>query len=371
MNWPGEDERVARALDGGRIPDDRSVLGLVAVADRVRQVGRDPGLGAAPDFRDALRARLLHQVPRPRAPVDAGRPAGRHRPRHTPPPARPEGTLRPPRRPRRRGAAAILVAAVGLSSSTLVASSGALPGDPLYGLKRRVQGVEVVLARGADARGHWHLGLARTRAGELAAATAGPAGPLLTTLEDMDRETRYGVRLLASVAVREADEARLVELSSWAADQRGLLAPVAADLPAAARRRAAGSLELLTAVLLRVSSLRDTLRCDCPARPADDLGPVPCAGCGAAAPVDPATRAAITPGTRPIPPAGARPGSAPATPPAGGSTRALPGERAAPGPRLPGGVPAPGLSLPGGKPAPPPASGPNPPPGTQPPPAPS
>jgi hypothetical protein len=33
-----------------------------------------------------------------------------------------------------------------LSVSTVAASGDALPGDPLYGLKRTVQGVEVALA---------------------------------------------------------------------------------------------------------------------------------------------------------------------------------------------------------------------------------
>ena len=99
MNWPGEDERVAWALDGARTPDDRAVAGLVAVAERVRVAGRDPRLDAAPAFRDALRARLLEQLRWPRIPAAPAAAAGSHRPADQDPAAR-GGALRQ-RRPRR------------------------------------------------------------------------------------------------------------------------------------------------------------------------------------------------------------------------------------------------------------------------------
>lgn len=360
MSWPGEDERVAQALDGTRTPDDRAVAGLVAVAERVREAGRDPRLDPAPAFRDALRAQLLEQVPRPRGSAEPG-PAGERRHSRWPArrSARRDGTLWPGGHGRRRSAA-ILAATIALSGTTLAASSGALPGDPLYELKRRVQGVEVVLARGDDARGHRHLELARSRVRELdaAAATTGPDESLVAALEDMDRQTRTGVRLLASVAVRKADDAQLAELGTWATEQRGLLAPAAAALPGPARVRAYGSLELLATVLLRISSLRDMLSCDCPTPPMDDLGPVPCTGCGVAAPRDPVVRITATPSLPSTPSVPVPSGTAPATPSAAGPAPA-PAVSTTPGPGVPRQQPTP-------KPVPVPTSAPTPPPAPNP-----
>jgi hypothetical protein len=339
VNWQSrEDERVARALDGAPPPSGRpavepdpgrAVAGLVALAGRVREVGGSADLGAAPAFRDALRARLLAEgaalLPHPRQPADpgpaatpswfaAGGPDGPtrevtiglvpgeagERPARTGPPRhRPPGHARRGRR--RRVAVAGLVAVGVLSASTVAASGNALPGDPLYGLKRRVQGVEVALARGDEDRGQRHLELARTRVRELGTAgRSAPAGPLIATLDDMDAETRTGVRMVATAAVRRTDESRLAALGAWTTEQRSLLAAAATRLPEPARVRAAASSALLASVAARTTSLRGSLRCDdCGAAPVDELGPRPCAGCAPppAAPVDPSAA------TGPVPPA--------------------------------------------------------------------
>ena len=305
MNWQSrEDERVARALEGA--PPGRADRGVVALAERIREVPAATGLDAAPDFRAALRARVLAEgaalLPRPRTPVEAtpdspdvlttagapsaggpGRTGRPPRARHAQsPPARPAGR----RHRRRRAFAATALVIATLSATTVAASGDAVPGDPLYGLKRKVQGVELIVARTDVDRGQRHLDLARIRVQEL--TTAGPSaapGALLSTLDDMDTETRAGIKLLSTAAVNHTDDARLTDLAAWTAEQRVLLTAASARLPAEARARAAQSLALLAAVAARIEDLRSSLRCtNCPpaARP-DDLGPRSCTtGCGTA-----------------------------------------------------------------------------------------
>ncbi|HST64106.1 MAG TPA: DUF5667 domain-containing protein, partial [Mycobacteriales bacterium] len=297
MNWQSrEDERVARALEGAPLHGhaDRRV---VALAERIREVPAATGLDAAPEFRAALRARVLAEgtalLPRPRTPAEAmddapaadspsvgGRPP---RARHSP--GRPPASTRPAagRSQRRRTAfaAGALVVAT-LSVTTVAASGDALPGDPLYGLKRTMQGVEIIVARSDVDRGQRHLELARSRVKELDSAGSRIAsGPLLSTLDDMDSQTRAGIRLLSSAATGDANEARLRQLAAWTAEQRALLVAASTRLPEAARTRAALSLALLNTVAARIEELRGSLRCDCPpAPPPAVLDPQACpSGC--------------------------------------------------------------------------------------------
>ncbi len=310
MNWQSrEDERVARALDGALPSGDAAgVVALTALAERIRAVPADTGLDADPEFRDTLRARLQSAgaalLPHPRVPADGtpaaepglalgfepadlggrtGRPAAdRARPappppaRDAPPPARPGPASRRSTRPRGRTvtAAGMLVVAT-LSVSTVAASSGARPGDPLYGIKRKVQGVELTLTHGDVERGRAHLGLARTRLRELdTAGVFAPPAPLVATLADMDSQTAAGVQLLSEAAVRRTDRARLAELDGWAGQQRTMLVAAQPRLPDRARTRAAESIALLGTLLTRLQELRAALGCQCPAAaPVTDLRP--------------------------------------------------------------------------------------------------
>lgn len=318
MNWQSrEDERVAHALEGAPL-HGREDRGVVALAERIREVPAATGLDAAPDFRAALRARVLAEgaalLPRPRTPAEvtddgvrtgsgarassdpmtadapsAGGPGSRPpRARHAQspqsPPNRPGGW----RHRRRTTFAATALVIATLSATTVAASGDARPGDPLYGLKRKVQGVELIVARTDVERGQRHLDLARIRVGEL--SIAGPtatSGPLMSTLDDMDTETRDGVRLLSIAAVDGTDEGRLSELAAWTAEQRALLTAAMVRLPEGARARAVESLALLATVAARIEELRASLRCDgcSPAAGPDELGPQPCrTGCRTAAP---------------------------------------------------------------------------------------
>jgi hypothetical protein len=363
VNWQSrDDERVARALEGAPLHgrEDRVV---VALAERIREVPAATGLDAAPEFRAALRARVLAEsealLPRPRTPADAptrtvpttagppsaGGPGGPGRPGRT----RPTQPSRSRHRRRRKAFAATALVIATLSVTTVAASGDALPGDALYGLKRRVQNAELMVARTDVDRGRRHLELARTRVQELdTAGVSARPGPLLSTLDDMDSETRDGIRLLSTAAVDGTDEGRLGELAAWTAEQRALLTAASARLPEGARGRAADSLALLSAVAARLEELRGSLGCDCPAagRP-DDLGPKPGRG-GAAATTPPkAGRSGHAPG------GGAS--SGPTGPAPGGptSSRCNPGPSGQPAPTAAPATPAPTAEPPGPNPQPP------------------
>jgi hypothetical protein len=83
--------------------------------------------------------------------------------------------LRPVRRARVRitiaGLAAAVVVALG-GASAIAASSSALPGEPLYGLKRSVERVGLAMHRGDSSRAEFHLKLATRRLAEIQALIA-------------------------------------------------------------------------------------------------------------------------------------------------------------------------------------------------------
>ena len=348
---PREDERIARLLDGIEPPRDVPSARLVAVTDRLRDAGRDVDLGPDADFRAALRLRLLAQapgeLPRPRTPDGPDSPhavlARTYRrtpaaPVRPPAPPRPSRAARSDRKLRNRRRVLVSAALVGaaLSGSTMVASHDSLPGQPLYKVKLTVENFEVVMARDPAERGKVHLGQARSRAeeiGKVAAATGRP-DELVTALESMDRLTRTGVKELATAAVTKPDPKALAYLGGWLTDQRAIVDRTGPALPGSARLRVTESLSLLQAASHRVVQLEEELpTCECPAPPADELGPRPgtCPTCPpAAGTVAAPTRAAT--GSAAAGPGGP-PGSARPSP--SGSAQAEPGRTLAGGPAVP------------------------------------
>lgn len=164
------------------------------------------------------------------------------------------------------------------SLATLVAlSTGAHPGDVLYGVKRGTEQTQLALA--GDSRGQTLLDLARTRLGELD-DLGGDAGLAESTLATMDRQTSEGAAWLASRAVDSSDAAPLDRLSGWADEQSARLTAARSEVPAPAADDVDDSLVLLTDITARADGLRAALAC--PPGPAvsgaDRLGPVP-AGC--------------------------------------------------------------------------------------------
>lgn len=287
-----------------------------------------------PEFRAATRARLVAMAavrsPAP-APVSPWKRLV----------ARAEDAA--PSRWRSRLTAGLAGAAMGVTAlATLVAvSTGAGPGDALYGLKRGTEQTQLALA--GDGRGQTLLDFARTRLHELEDLTAsgtsalptagGPSSEgtvvlaagadpalVLETLATMDEQTTEGAAWLADRAVETGDDASLDLLAAWAVDQADGLAALRASVPDSTVDELDASLALLADIDIRTVALTDVLGCASgpPIESSDALGPVPglCLD-------EPATPPAAGGGDSPTAPApGADSGSTTAATP---TTPAVPG----------------------------------------------
>ncbi len=257
---------------------------------------------------------------------------------------------------RTRATAGLAGAALTVTSlATLVAlSTGARPGDVLYGLKRGTEQTQLALA--GDSRGQTLLDLARTRLDELTALDGDPS-LVRSTLATMDEQTSEGASWYFARALGTSDVAPLDRLSGWTADQSTQLEAVRGEVPAEATDDVAGSFGLLADVTERADVIRAAL--DCPTRPAvagaDRLGPVP-GQCVVPPPAPAPTPAQQGPGSPAAPsapvPEAPLPTTAPQGPAAQPTTPAGPGGQPAPAPAPPA-VPLPTLppapsSAPGG-----------------------
>ncbi|MFC0503664.1 DUF5667 domain-containing protein [Micromonospora costi] len=277
-------ERFAQLLDeanGGRRHHVRSRIDdqlapLVAVGQRL--AAERPTVEVDPEFRTGLRAMLLATAEReglgtPAAATAAG-PAGQ---RATTGSGR--GSLLPAvtaRRARARGAILVGVAAGAIAVSGIsAASENAVPGDALYGMKRSTERAQLALASSDSSRGQLFLDFARTRLGE-AAELRGDHDGYSAVLDDMDADTRQGVRLLTTAAVQRADAAGLDAVNTFVAGQRRAVNDLLAGAARDDRDRTRESLALLDAVRERSDALRAAIGCDLPVPVASDtLGPTP------------------------------------------------------------------------------------------------
>jgi hypothetical protein len=134
----------------------------------------------------------------------------------------PQPSRRAPLFSRTRARGAILV---GLAAGTLfvsgmsAASGNALPGDPLYPVKRSTESARLTLASSDVERGQLYLDFARTRLTE-AQSLGGHRPGLSGTLDEMDSETRAGVKLLTQTAQERHDRIGLDVIDAFLARQR-------------------------------------------------------------------------------------------------------------------------------------------------------
>ncbi|HEU4348319.1 MAG TPA: DUF5667 domain-containing protein [Actinoplanes sp.] len=272
-------ERFAELLDqtgGGprhsnRGPADEEHAELVAIGHRLS--GVRSGVGVDPEFRVGLRAMLVATAERDGIGATATEyePGGDH------------AAVREPRRSllgraagrriRARGAIVIGVAAGAMAVSGIsAASENAAPGDALYGVKRSTEKAQLAMAGSDVTRGQLSLDFARTRLAEAIALR--DTGDFTGVLDDMDADTRQGVKLLTEAAVIRSEAGPLDRVDSFVAAQEQTFAPILTTLPAAERERANRSLVLLDHAGQRAQELRNGLACDTVVRDgADDLGP--------------------------------------------------------------------------------------------------
>jgi hypothetical protein len=267
-------ERFAQLLEeagGGRRHHVRSRLDaqlaeLVAIGHQASALR--PTVQLDPEFRSGLRAMLVATAER----EGIGRTARRaeefgisHR-----------AASHRPSRTRTRGAVIVGVAVGAIAVSGMsAASENALPGDPLYGVKRSTERAQLALASSDVTRGQLYLDFAHTRMAEAAAVRHDPDG-FAAVLDDMDADTRQGVKLLTTAAVTRRDPAALDAVTSFVEAQRRQLAELLDGVPQANRTRTLESLSLLGTVTKRAQNLRSTLSCgSSPSAGADRLGPKP------------------------------------------------------------------------------------------------
>ena len=250
-------DAFARLLESGGRSDDPAVGPFVALAEALTAV---PALdGPRPEFRAALRQRLVAVATVQGAGVPAVSPATRLREAGE--------TWKVQRRMAvlaGSAAAATAIAGVGLGASR------SLPGDPFYGVKRATEDVQLATTFGQEAKGRRHLEFARTRLAEVKALTGQssalsdvmPGKPsalaalvdeassdtIVATLQDMDDETRAGANDLIAVYRDSGSRGPLETLDAFTRTQYTDLRQVLPALPTAARAHAISSLALLTAV---------------------------------------------------------------------------------------------------------------------------
>lgn len=279
-------ERFAQLLDeanGGRRHHawsraDDQLASLVAIGQQL--TADRPAVGVDPGFRTGLRARLVATAEREGsgAPVisrGAVEPGGQ-RPTTSTAPRSPFLPAATARRARARGAILVGVAAGAIAVSGIsAASENAVPGDALYGMKRSTERAQLALSSSDLSRGQLLLDFARTRLAE-AGTLRGDRIAFDAVLDDMDADTRQGVRLLTTAAVQSSDVAGLDAVNAFLTGHGRAATALLDGATGVERDRARMSLALLDAVRERSDELRAALACGAAlAAGSDTLGPTP------------------------------------------------------------------------------------------------
>lgn len=285
---------------------DPRLAGELAVVRLLRRSAEVTGPGS--EVRDRLRARVMtefteyaatHPAPespsvRP-SPVPRTEVVGQARRLNgaavsTRPPSARGGTRPKGRSAGARGRLAIALGAafclvLALSGMTLLLSRGALPGDPLYAIRRTVESASVDLTSGRDAKGLKHLEFAAARVADIESLAArypdpanSPVGDYLTAFADFDADAGAGTADLTGYATGNGPDL-LYRLRDWAGQQTVRIAAVRAKLPTAAGTRAGASITLLGRIGQRATGLLDRNPCyTITSGQSDDLGVLPATG---------------------------------------------------------------------------------------------
>ncbi|WP_308120808.1 DUF5667 domain-containing protein [Paractinoplanes bogorensis] len=276
-------ERFAELLDetsGGRRhhtrgPADEQLAELVAIGSSLSTAR--PGARVDAEFRTGLRAMLVATAERDgigRTASAVDEPATTAQPMAARAGRLGHGLLGHGGRIRARGAIVIGVAAGALAVSGIsAASENASPGDALYGVKRSTERAQLAMAGSDVTRGQLSLDFARNRLAEAVAMPGNDTG-FAGVLDDMDADTRKGVKLLTTSAVARKDIKPLATVDTFVNRQRQTLTPALSKMSSANQERAQTSISLLDSVSDRAESLRTRLGCDTvvPAG-SDALGP--------------------------------------------------------------------------------------------------
>ncbi|GGM12771.1 MULTISPECIES: DUF5667 domain-containing protein [Micromonospora] len=279
-------ERFAQLLDeanGGRRHHVRSRVDdqLTTLVGVGRQLAADPPVVEVdPGFRTGLRAMLIATAEREGIGATVIAPAetvpARRQPTAAAPTRMPLLPAVTARRARARlaifaGIAAGAIAVSGISA----ASENAVPGDPLYGMKRSTERAQLALASSDLSRGQLFLDFARTRTDEAATMRGDKIG-FDRVLDDMDDDTREGLRLLFTTVAQRADPAGLAAVDSFRSGQRRSINGLFHGASRTERERIRQSVALLDTAGKRADAFREAIGCGLPMTAhTDSLGPVP------------------------------------------------------------------------------------------------
>ncbi|WP_052675100.1 DUF5667 domain-containing protein [Amycolatopsis orientalis] len=178
-------------------------------------------------------------------------------------------------------AAAAVALVLALGGFTLLLSKDALPGDPLYGIKRAGESAALGLTFDEQEKAKKHLEFATNRVGELDELTRQEASTeaYFTGLADFESDLRAGVSQLTAVVTDQGGQSRLTELRTWARQQSDRLGLQVERAPAGARDKFAAARVLLDRVQARTTDLGSRLVCyTITTGSSDELGAVPAAG---------------------------------------------------------------------------------------------
>jgi hypothetical protein len=317
--------------DADQAPDPK-LAGELAVVMMLRRSAA--ATAPAKDARDRMRAAVLAGLAATgSSPVIVPSPVPRPKPGRKLV-APPKSAARPERRlPGARGRVAIAMAAafcllLVLSGMTLLLSRNALPGDPLYGVRRTVESATLGLTSGDEAKGLKHLEYASDTVGDIETLAArypdlkdSPVGDYLTAFGSFDSDARAGTAELTGYATSHNDGV-LSTLHDWAEQQAGRIQQVQRTLPAPAASESDKALTLLSRIVARADAIASRNACyTITSGSTDDLGVLPATG-----PCDRAPAVGSTLSTSGIPGAGGTivgqvPPSAPAN--SGGAARSV------------------------------------------------
>jgi Domain of unknown function (DUF5667) len=237
-------ERFAQLLDADTASAADAELGsMLAIAGALRVAGGATETATDPDFRAALRQRLVAVATVQAFDADIG--------------AAPGQVRRARVRTRRRLTAAVAAVAVVTSiAGVSVATSRSLPGDPFFGVKRATENVQLWATHGDAAKGHRHLEFAQTRLAE-STHLAPTSSHLVANLAAMDSQTQQGATELIAAykSSKSRSPAPLTEILTFAREQYAGLAKLAATVPAAVKAEEQRAVTLLQNIVAQVQKL--------------------------------------------------------------------------------------------------------------------
>lgn len=240
-------DELASALDNPHRDVDAELRELVGVVGTLRRaVADDPAATPRADFAADLRARLMAEA------ADVLEPGS-----SLVLPARPTG-----RRERRLVAAAAAFVLVGGTAGMAAASSGALPGDPLYPVKRGIERAEAGLSVSKAGKGrdllHQASGRLTEVEGLLAADRLGGEPRVPVALDDFVAQAREGSELLLDSFRDDRDPARVTDVRTFTAAALSDLEDLAATAPASVQPDLRAAALALRDIDVQASRLCDT-----------------------------------------------------------------------------------------------------------------